>query len=86
MSAVSIVTNVSKYEASWQLVERLAGIDKGSRIDGLALALRCPVAEVRTVLRSRGDDIVADSLPAISVSSRLEAALSDLEEQVSSMQ
>ena len=86
MSTVSLVTDVSEYEASWQLVERLAGIDKGSRMNGLALALRCPVAEVRAVLRSRGDEIVADSIPAISASSRLEAALADLEEQVSSMQ
>ena len=85
MSAIAVVTNISEYEASWQLVERLSGIDAGSRMDGLALALQCPVSAVRPVLRSRGDDIVADALPAISASSRLETALSDLEAQVLSM-
>ena len=85
MSAIAVVTNISEYKASWQLVERLTGKDAGSRMDGLALALQCPVSAVRPVLRSRGDDIVADALPAISASSRLEAALSDLEAQVLSM-
>ena len=79
MSAYAVVTNVSEYQASWQLVERLTGIDAANRMEGLALALQCPVSEVLPILRSRRDDVVANSLPVIPPSSRLKSALSDLE-------
>ena len=83
MSVTGTATSNGEYPPGWQLVARLTGIEAGSGINGLAIALDCSVGEVRPTLRSRGDDAVAQAIPEDSSSSSgLDEALSRLEEQL----
>lgn len=83
MSVVARLTQIDKSDPSWGLVSRLTGIDAHSGMDGLAQALHCDRSEVRSVLRSRGDEVVLDALPAQSTSSNLALALAELGDQIS---
>ena len=83
MSVKGIATSLDAHPPSWQLVARLTGIEASSGMKGLASALDCSVGEVRASLRSRGDDAVAQAIPAeSSTASGLDEALSRLEAQL----
>ncbi len=83
MSVTGIATSIREHRPSWQLVARLTGIEADSGIKGLASALDCTVGEVRALLKSRGDDAVAQALPTeSSTSNGLDEALSRLEAQL----
>ena len=83
MSVTGKATSLGTHPPSWQLVARLTGIEASSEMKGLAGALDCNVGEVRASLRSRGDDAVAQAIPAESFTgSRLDEALSRLEAEL----
>ena len=83
MSVTGKATSLGTHPPSWQLVARLTGIEASSGMKGLAGALDCSVEEVRASLRSRGDDAVAQAIPAeSSTGSRLDEALSRLEAEL----
>ena len=83
MSVAGMETSLGAHPPSWQLVARLTGIEASSGMKGLASALNCNVGEVRALLKSRGDDAVAQAIPAeSSTSSGLNEALSRLEAQL----
>ena len=83
ISVTGMATSMDEHLPSWQLVARLTGIEASSGIKGLASALDCNVGEVRASLRSRGDDAVAQAIPAeSSTASGLDEALSRLEAEL----
>ena len=83
MSVTGMATSLGAHPPSWQLVARLTGIEASSGMKGLASALDCNVGEVRASLRSRGDDAVAQAIPAeSSTASGLDEALSRLEAEL----
>ena len=83
MSVTGMATSLGAQPPSWQLVARLTGIEASSGMKGLASALDCNVGEVRASLRSRGDDAVAQAIPAeSSTASGLDEALSRLEAEL----
>ena len=83
MSVTGMATSLGGHPPSWQLVARLTGIETSSGMKGLASALDCHVGEVRASLRSRGDDAVAQAIPAeSSIGSGLDEALSRLEAEL----
>ena len=83
MSAIAIITDVSQHESGWPLVARLTGIEADSGMNGLSAALGCREGEVRVLLKSRGDEVVEQALPASGLtSSGLNEALDRLEAQL----
>ena len=83
MSVTGTATSIGEHPPSWQLIARLTGIEASSGMKGLASALNCSEGEVRALLKSRGDDAVAQAIPAeSSPSSALDEALSRLEAQL----
>ena len=83
MSVTCTATSIGEHPPGWQLVARLTGIEASSGMKGLASALDCSIGEVRATLKSRGDDAVAQAIPAeSSTSSGLDEALSRLEAQL----
>ena len=63
MSATGTVTRTNEHSPSWEVVARLTGIEATSQMNGLAHALDCRGDEVRAVLKSRGDGVVAQAIP-----------------------
>jgi len=66
----------------WDLVSRLTGVDAQSGLDGLSKSLLCSREEVRSILRSRGDEVVLEALPAQTTPSSLSLALDELGDQI----
>ena len=62
-SVLATATTVADHDPGWPLVARLTGIDQETGLGGLASALRCAPEEVESVLRNRGDHVLADTLP-----------------------
>ncbi len=63
LTLVATVTDVGSHGTGWGLVSRLTGINEKSGLQGLAAAVGSEPGEVRSVLRQRGDHVVADALP-----------------------
>ena len=63
LSVSATVTTISNHDPGWRLVGRLTGIDPEDGLEGLAASLQCDREEVESVLRGRGDDVLADALP-----------------------
>ena len=82
LSVAAQVTRLDVSNPSWDLVSRLTGIDVHRGMDDLAEALQCDQTEVRSILRSRGDEVVLEALPAQSASSSLSRALTELGDQI----
>lgn len=75
-------TQIDGNSPGWDLVSRLTGIEAHSGMDGLADSLLCDRTEVRSILRSRGDEVVLEALPAQTTSSSLSLALAELGNQI----
>jgi len=82
MPVRGFVTHLDEYTPGWALIARLTGIDADSGLEGLARALTCTPGEVRATLRSRGDQVVLDSMPPNRSSAGLDEALAKLEAEV----
>ena len=82
MSVTAHLTDPDEYESGWELVGRLTGIAVPSGINDLASALRCSRGEVRSLLRSRGDDDVLKALPIQKSSADLDEALAALADKI----
>ncbi|MCY4355832.1 MAG: hypothetical protein OXC09_13870 [Truepera sp.] len=65
MSIAAYLTDPANYEPSWGLVGRLTGIATPSSMEDIASALQCDQKEVRSLLRSRGDEEVLKALPVL---------------------
>ena len=62
-SVLATATTVADHDPGWSLAARLTGIDQETGLGGLASALRCAPEEVESVLRNRGDHVLAETLP-----------------------
>ena len=62
-------------DRSWDLVERLSGIQPGSGLSGLAKSLCCEPDEVEERLRERKDHVILDALPAHAEDTQLAKSL-----------
>ena len=82
LSVAARLTPFEENSSSWDDVSRLTGIDANRGIDGLAKALGCNRAEVRSILRARGDEVVLEALPVESTSRSLSLALAELGNQI----
>ena len=82
LSVHAQLTEIEGSSPSWDLVSRLTGIDAESGMDGLAKSLLCDRTEIRSILRSRGDEVVLEALPAQPTSSSLSLALAELGNQI----
>ncbi len=65
LSVSAQVTRPDVSAPSWDLVSRLTGIEAQSGMAGLAKALQCTPTEVRSILGSRGDEVVLEALPRV---------------------
>ena len=84
MSLQCLVTDMTTSSPSWELVAHLTGVEPEGLLNGLAAALDCRPGEVRTLLKQRGDELLADAIPTESFESpSLEEALARLEAQLS---
>ena len=83
MSVIGTVTKIDEYIPSWELVERLTGMEISAGLNQLGHALNCSEGEVRSLLKSRGDHVVAQGIPEVGAASiRLDDALSRLQAQL----
>ena len=82
LSVGAQLTQIDGSSPSWDLVSRLTGIDAQSGMYGLARSLLCDRTEIRSILRSRGDEVVLEALPAQTTSSSLSLALAELDNQI----
>ena len=72
------ITRVHQDRRDWDLVAQLTGIDADGGLEALANALDCHQSEVRSVLRTRGDEVLLEALPIEQISSELASALDEL--------
>ena len=69
MSVRCTATDISQSAPGWPLVSRLTGIAVEGCLGTLARTLGCREGEVKALLQSRGDEVVAGSMPTEALSS-----------------